>query len=157
MPDEMVLECLLVFVPKSYEDRMLELNVSTTAQAFEYINWKLSQLNRDRLADIEEREISKTMARRSRADYACGIRDPSPSQERGRDRQRRERGGERTRSPRSPSRSASPPASAVSSPGTMPERDFKGCWWCGIKGHSKYECKKLIALRERTMRKFHEM
>ena len=59
MPDEFALECLLEFVPKAYEDRMLELNVTNTAQAFDYIHWKLSQLNLDRLADIEERDIQE--------------------------------------------------------------------------------------------------
>ena len=56
----MVPECNLEFVPKSYEDRMLELNVTTTAQAFDYIHWKLSQLNLDRLADMEEKRYPKT-------------------------------------------------------------------------------------------------
>ena len=61
--------------------------MTTTAQAFDYIHWKLSQLNLDRLADMEEREISKMMGRKAQTDYACPIQE----QQRGRDRQRERR------------------------------------------------------------------
>ena len=85
------------------------------------------------------------MNRKARADYACAIGAPE-SPPRPRDGSRG-----RTRGREAPSRSRTPsPAAAAVSSGTLPEKDFKGCWWCGIEGHSKHECKKLKALRDKN-------